>query len=565
MDEYKPVPWSIGYIAVNDPRFKGYNWVFGKHVISEAIGDNATDLWTEYLLQVTQYNQVRDHTIVDLTEDPLDEHQQYLRAPIREHLKQWVETLQNSEDTIIMCEGIGQEEEAMQNNEDIPEPTGWRYRMRRKASKILGRSRNPTNTLPQESMDGHQDAQVASTAKTRWAEKRTSFTKLLEQLNHHVLFFSDQIKPKQSRSGIARLLEAPQQQIKMHRQMNRYRDAGDTMKWLIESIRKVERADQLTFQLMLHSDPFELQSDLRGISPACEEYLDHGGAAFYLRLVPDADFAAHMAEQWAMPRRVLAEAKYFVFSVSSAASEVLDKFYNVEAIFSRRETPVGRPDWAVMRGDVDKEAFDLEKTIRVISDSTTHMVGRSLVSCLADREEQRILRKASYAGMRAELAFRVASSLFYNLYVDGLHDLHAQDLYFYTALNRKKQEPEYKISRLAPFVALSSLGSTAAAPSSSDALSGATNDLEAMMIQNLGILIYEIGAWNRVTGRGLAERVSKVKKDKERLLASISPTYGDVIDACFRYQKDGDVDEWILRNVLIPLKEVCESRKRPGP
>ncbi|KAH8668958.1 hypothetical protein BX600DRAFT_435470 [Xylariales sp. PMI_506] len=554
--DYRPVAWSIGYMAVNDPTFKGCRWVFGKHAISEAIGDNATDLWAEYLSQITQYNQVRDHKIDQIIEDPLDDSRNYLRPSLREQLKNWLDTFKSCEEIIMMCEGMGQ-----------ATPKSWIFRVRRAVFRVLCQTTD--GDLPEEHSRAHRhapgQAAPAAKAKALWARQRPRFLELLEQLNRHVLFFSSQIKPKQSGSGVARLLEAPQRQLYIHRQINRYRDAGARLKALIESLRKLELADKVAFELMLHCDPLVLASDFRAISPICEKHMPYGSAAFYFRLAPETNDAAgdrplKPGPSRSSPQSVF-EAQFFVFGVPESAGSAEKQSGGIRHIGqlfqSTPQIPVGRPDWAGYRGG-------LSDHIQVLSDSTAHMAKRSLVACLADYEEQRILRKASYASMRTDLALRVAIALFYNLRVDGWQDLHAQDFHFYTALNRKKQEPEYKNSRIMPYIALSTLGSTAVAPSSSDALSGATGELEVMMLQNLGILIYEIGAWSRVTGRGLAERVSKVKKDKEHLVANISATYRDVIDACFRYRKEDSVADWMIRNVLIPLKEVSESLKRAG-
>lgn len=106
MGVYTPKAGSIGHVAVTDEDFERCQWIFGKHEISGAFGINALDYWTQYQLQVAQFKEIRDQTIFDLIEDPLNEDQTRLRKGLREKLRNWMGILQLCEDIIIYCENI---------------------------------------------------------------------------------------------------------------------------------------------------------------------------------------------------------------------------------------------------------------------------------------------------------------------------------------------------------------------------------------------------------------------------------------------------------------------------
>ena len=385
-----------------------------------------------------------------------------------------------------------------------------------------------------------------STPALRWAQNRDEFLQLLDQLHLYMVSVSGDIHPKQSKSVLARVLE----DLKLRKHLRHYQDAGDRLKELISTLRVLPETNQVAFQLRLYNNPSELQALLKESSKACGDYFQAEGAAFYMKLQSEPT-------QQADPSQEPPEAKYLIFDVSTEeeASEAGERIASVrEQLLSATPHP-SKLDWGAFLGHMGK-------TIRVISDSTTRLPGRSLITCLTDRGEQKVLQEAGYAGARARLAFIAASSLFYSLRAEGTQDLEAQDLTYYTALDKRKREPGYKESRVIPFVPLTTLGATAFEPSSADTLSG-RDELKATMIKKLGILIYEIGVWTNVADTRLEARVSKVKTGKGHL-ESMHPKYPDVIDACLRYKKDGSVEDWLVKHVVLPLKEVYESIERYG-
>lgn len=417
--------------------------------------------------------------------------------------------------------------------------------------------KHPTD-IPVVSGTCPSDAQEQSlpVAQHPWAQKRDEFIGLLQQLNGHADFFSSEIRPRQKRSVTARLLRGSGSES----QVQRYRDASDRLRALIQSLQNLPETDQVEFQLMLHNDPRELQFRMREKSRVCNSHFQPQGAVFYMRLHSASSPPAgdSSSQPLAVLRQPDTEARYIMFDVSpeNAASEAGDRIEDLHLIISSALPAADRHDWAVFLGYIDK-------TIRVFSDSTTHSAVRSFVACLADRDEQRHLRKSGNAGFRARLAFVAASSLFYSLCAEGPRDLEAQHLQYYTARNEMGQEPGYKDSRINPYFSLRTLGATAVKPSSAAALSAAagTDSPESTMIKNLGVLLYEIGAWSSIAGREVAERVQMVKREKEHLMRSISPKYRDVVDACFGYEEEDSVEDWVIKNVLMPLKKELETIK----
>lgn len=409
--------------------------------------------------------------------------------------------------------------------------------------------------LATSSVSAAQD-QTSSIKNERWREKRAEFCDLLKELRQHFVLFSQEVEPKQSKSVAAGLLETAQADS----ELIRYRSGGDKLQALIQCLRKKPQQSHMAFQLLLQSDPFDFRSTLSSISPTCKDHFQEESAAFYLRLslekgsstMADTALLSSATSQITDP-----EFKFFVFDVShkSEASKVGTEIDDLRLLFEPKTTQPETDDWATFYGHVGEN-------VRVISDSTIHLPQQSFAGCLIDCAEKDILRKPAYAGMRAELAFVVASSLFYNLQAEGLHDVDATELHYYTAFNDKKQEPDYVESRILPYVSLNTLGSTTVSPSSSDALSRATkSDLEERMMKKLGILIYEIGAWDRVIRRELQERVTHVTDAKEFLREEISSKYRDVIHACLAYKKSDDIGKWMIQNVILPLEEVYKSIK----
>lgn len=186
------------------------------------------------------------------------------------------------------------------------------------------------------------------------------------------------------------------------------------------------------------------------------------------------------------------------------------------------------------------------------------------MTCLADPHEQSVLKMAGYTVVRARLAFIAASSLFYSLRAEGTQDFEAKNFKYYTTLDKHGDEPDYKDSRVIPFVPLATLGITAFEPSSAEYTLPGEDGAEATMIKKLGILIYEIGTWTNVADTNLLEvRVSKVKMEYA-LLDSMHPKYPGVINACLCYRKDGRVEDWLVRNVVMLLKEVYEYIEHYG-
>lgn len=106
MAGFDPIDGSIASVAIKDPNFDGCEWVYGKHAISDAFGENWADWEAEYKAQIENFRLIRDQTIIELTEDPLDETRTRLKASLGDELKDWISTFHRCEELIITCEGV---------------------------------------------------------------------------------------------------------------------------------------------------------------------------------------------------------------------------------------------------------------------------------------------------------------------------------------------------------------------------------------------------------------------------------------------------------------------------
>lgn len=390
-------------------------------------------------------------------------------------------------------------------------------------------------------------------AVERWPVERVRFIELLSELERHNLSSTPRIIETQRESVAADLLRIQQ----VDSELIRYTNGGRRLENLIQCLRSRTEKSRLAFQLLLHSDPFVYHSGLRLSSSNCQRHLEDGNAAFYLRL--SIDNSQSEAANVATPSSTSLnrdDEKYFVFSVAAqerTEAESSTEIADIALLFASSIADPQSTDWATFHGH-------FERKVRVVSDSTPHSGRRSFVECLTDQNEKLVLKTPAYAAMRAQLAFVVASSLFYKLCAEGLHDIEATHIHYHNTLDARRQELDYTDSRISPYISLDTIGSTAALPSSADALIRSTwDDLEERMMKNLGILIYEIGAWTRVTAIGLQERVELVDDAKEHLRRGMITKYRDVVNACLSYSKRNDRDRWMIDKVILPLKEVYES------
>ncbi|KAI1328469.1 hypothetical protein F5Y16DRAFT_419893 [Xylariaceae sp. FL0255] len=560
MTPFVPFNGSIAKYAIDDPRFRGCEWVFGNHKLSESFGENWSDFEAEYEAQIENFK----------------------LAQIVDELRDWISTFQKCEELILTCESGSPAELTAQSprgpitatnltpasaapSSEVPpaslasstshQPSrrGIRGRLR----DLFHRGRQPAATqagiiVQPENAPNAVNApptppeQLVSTPQTRWKEKRDEFLELLDELSLHIESYSGHLRPKESKTNLAKLLEG----LRLRQLQPGFQDAGDRLKRLVSSLSELPETEQVVFQLRLYSNPFDLQPSLRQRSDNCNNYFQTNGAAFYIRLYPEPNSQLDLTQE-------AAETKVLIFDVSpeEEASEAGERVASVRKQLLSATPSASRKDFGTFLGH-------LGKTIRIVLDSTPLLPERSLFTCFTDRDEQKVLQQAGYAGVRARLAYITACSLFYSLRAEGTQDFQAHDLKFYTTLDKKQEETKYKESRIIPFVPLTTVGATAFTPSSAGTVPGA-EDPEVTMIQKLGILIYEIGAWTSVGDLRLEARSLKAYTGKGRLI-SIHPRYPDVIDECLRFNGASSAEDWLFRYVVVPLKDVYESIKSNG-
>ncbi|KAF5699760.1 hypothetical protein FMUND_14625 [Fusarium mundagurra] len=333
------------------------------------------------------------------------------------------------------------------------------------------------------------------------AQSRDRFIQLLKELKKHADYFHSMIQLDQGKKMVIR----SQQMATVATKVKEYRDIGDRLRMLLQSLDQLTGSKRAEFQLMLHHDPLSLQSRYRKVTRLLS--FQPEGAAFYARLLPPTEHTEGSA--------ATTTARYLVFDVQQAN---LSPSIAGETIAARKLSDISH-----LLDDTDKTAQPLmartlgcikasgttNGTISVFSDSTPHKDAKSLAVGLNDENEKKYFQAPSRASLRTRLALVLTCSLIYVQRADGLRDLNAAGLTFYDTDPASGHAADLGHSRIKPFILLQMLGVPTMTTSSHSVLTSAARDDDddtVSMIRSLGILLYEIGSWDLSVGDTIAEK-----------------------------------------------------------
>ncbi|KAH7118522.1 hypothetical protein B0J13DRAFT_532603 [Dactylonectria estremocensis] len=658
---FEPISGTIGAVAVVDQALARCAWVYGKYKISQAFGASYANYTTVFYTEIWGFQEIRDHTIFELSEDPLTADRKRLKRPLRTRPLQWADDLQRCEDLIMAFEVElpddkkdeevqGQGFNAIDSLSPRNDIEATPIAMSTTVSGTIGSSSTPPenastpgiSTLPStvstagsgiEETDGKSPILTSPVEATRqkwtdykfprlsqWSESRkkkkeskkakekdkktlgppviaiaevpasitdvavrfqdldtsilsdrakeiqsqTSFLHLgtwvlrrdallvlFERIKGHREFFTSAIQIDHTKRSVASLLRAK----RLEPLLARYKSTGGRLRQLTQSLASLQGIQQTSVQFMLHDDPFQLQT-LLSMNSEHDQFRPES-AAFYTRVETQPLTSTDEHDSSAESSSVLPACdKYLVFDVAMEQSRSSNtgrgvRIKTVEALVSPEPSTVQLSGWAGFSGHTDV-------AIHVFSDSTQHSAERSLYECLADGAEQRILRQHSHARFRVHLGLTIAASLMCRVQAQGPRSLEGKDLRYYPAHGESGGELEPRLARINPFAPLRIAGTAKIASlSSAMALSGRGGDtVETETAKKLGVLLYEVGAWE-VVETSFPECVRSVKVKKENL-ALMSPIYRDVIRACTENKIDGDLVPWLFENVVEPLRRVVD-------
>lgn len=404
------------------------------------------------------------------------------------------------------------------------------------------------------------------------AKSRSDFITLLEKLTEHANFFNSMMQLDQSKRMIFKLRKAEELKSKV----DKYRDLGDRLGMLLQSLNGLTGSNQAEVQLMLHNDPLSLHSKFRTGSRLLS--FRPGSAAFYMRFLSSAP---KNIRQDAIPGRglegpelQLTSPRYLVFDVhhasasspATASTVSSTALPSISGLFDDKIEPDRGSGWVRELGHI-KAASATGGSISVFSDSTEHTEKVTLADSLGDEREQRFFQPPSQASSRVRLALVLTCSLIYGQIADGARALNSKELVYYATEPTNDQAADLRHSRINPFIRLQMVGLPTTMGTSHMVLTSAARDEDdekTGMVRSLGILLYEIGTWAVSVGTTVPEKVSFVRRKKGILAGEISVLYHDAVNSCLGVRKDelGNMEEWMVENVAEPLQQVLDDIER---
>jgi hypothetical protein len=385
-------------------------------------------------------------------------------------------------------------------------------------------------------------SQISARGRISWLSRREEFLGLLKKLEGHGNFFTSMIQIDHSHQETIRTAMTE----KLRPRIARQEDTGQRLKRLLKSMERLQGSRQKDIWLMMHNDPFELSSSLRkgGVN------MQDDSAAFYLRLKNKGEVQA--VEQPTNQVPPAEDGGYRIFDVSAEqpAQRITPQLFGrVEELLGASANELG------LLGFIDA-------TIQVLPSGTEHSDGPTLRESFSKDAEREYFRKAIHAKTRARLSLVAVTSLLYCLVAQGPKDLDADSLHYYPALIGEGQELEFEKSRINPFVLLelTPLASAVRPSVFAEALSSASSpDTPGrLMIQKLGILMFEIGMWESCVGERHSARVEAAKTGKEAT-AMVHPKFRDAIRECLDCTGDVRWTEWLFWNVAEPLEKAVRK------
>lgn len=397
-------------------------------------------------------------------------------------------------------------------------------------------------------------------ARGSWVLKRDTFLDILKRLKDHGDFFTAAIQLDQTQETAARLLRSE----KLNSLFKRYQEAGDGLNHLVKSLAQLQGGKQTTLEVMMHQDPFQLQTALQK-DTADSRFRPHS-AAFYTRCqhksvgVSVNINSSTQDQQPASQVLPTSDPQYLCFDVARRSAKYLPsctKINTVQVLFnSIAASDEEATGWPRLLGYMGE-------SIHTFLDSTPHSTEKTLARALVDEDEQQELKESFNADFRARLGLTVASSILCRLHSEGPKELEATHLCYYPWLNEDGHQLALRESRINPFMPIRMSVTGSIATSSAAVFSAGASDVDVatLMIRKLGILLYEIGTWSRVAGGRLSDNVRSVRVRKEAL-AIISPVYRDVTGSCLDYRREINTERWMLENVVEPLSRVVDNLAR---
>jgi Prion-inhibition and propagation len=422
--------------------------------------------------------------------------------------------------------------------------------------------------------ESHKEQQIESTLGERanWAIGDCDrFKQLVKELTGHNDYFISIIQLRTSKNNEHHEFPAPSAQVT---------HAASHLRRLIRSLAATRESSNIFFQMMLHDNPFDFHSLIGNSLPATALLRPSSSMfAFQLKKASSDTQTLHQNDNVAL---------LFEVPSSDGSSEDVDKqienerpriesfageFISAESLGADGEDPDRKPWWAAIGTIKDvvspPQPSKTAKSIAVFHDRMTYTQSKTLWQSFTDSTESKIMEK-TYLIFRVHLAYILASSFTYFVSAGYPLDYSSKSLRYYSD---SKTNPQLMSTlqlaqmRKSPYVQLRAVGASHFPGSFSSILADAmeTASDAQIIVQKLGVLLFEVGVWNPVSSaedwRSLcaAARIRKVE-----LLKCATTGYFNVVHACLEFATrdtwtTGDQVAWLNFNIVQPLRRIFES------
>ncbi|KAH0565084.1 hypothetical protein GP486_001524 [Trichoglossum hirsutum] len=340
---------------------------------------------------------------------------------------------------------------------------------------------------------------------------------------------------------------------------------------LIQAIAAGEYQDHQQFQIMLYDDPFQLRSRLAKGSPISIGLRPSSSVFAFQLLNPSLENTESPAPQTMDNISVFFEVPSLDHPSQTAdmpprASDSItlsfDKLWDTLKVLEGRHPQPRSFCHAI--GTLKEVGVASHGPIALLLDRTPYRLSKTLTQTLKDPAGSNMLRK-KYLIFRARLAYVLAATFLQFLLAGQPLDYTSDSLYYYARPATTALSSDEMVSMLvAPYIQLENIGAATFPVSSTSVLTSAaetvTND--QIMVQRLGVVLYEVGTWKAITephqdwrARSSAARFGKLE------LVRCWPTvdYFNAVHACLEWMA-GDlwnVEEQAIQlaaKVVTPLK-----------
>jgi hypothetical protein len=104
MTGFEPIAGSMAAVALLEPAFRAFKWIYGKYRLTEEFGPDFVAFTIKYKSEVWKFESIRDQEIHTLQKSPLNEARTLLDPPVKQRLLLWMKALEDCEQLVASCD-----------------------------------------------------------------------------------------------------------------------------------------------------------------------------------------------------------------------------------------------------------------------------------------------------------------------------------------------------------------------------------------------------------------------------------------------------------------------------